>query len=199
MNDLDSSELIGVFDSLIACLISWLEGHSTVQTIFTCLYLHKTSAIEDELLRSFCNGILKLTNVIKNFIVNAIVYEEEDFQYGIFSFDLCNEFSDNKVLSSLRSCEAQLTKSIKDLDPACDKCEELNAVLIRIKFERLLLQSLVQIAAMKVPTELEIVEITKLIQSANELIVPIKKTMAMGTQPDVERECHIFHNNFILN
>lgn len=69
MDNLEYPELIGIFDGLFACLISWLEGHSpVVQTIFTCLYLHDTTAIQDKYLQSFCNGILKLTGVIKKFV-----------------------------------------------------------------------------------------------------------------------------------
>lgn len=68
MENLECAELIGIFDALFSCLISWLEGHSPVQTIFTCLYLHDTASIRDKYLMSFCNGILKLTGVIKKFI-----------------------------------------------------------------------------------------------------------------------------------
>lgn len=68
MDNLECTEEIGIFDALLACLISWLEGHSPVQTIFTCLYLHDTTAIQDKYLMSFCNGILKLTGVIKKFV-----------------------------------------------------------------------------------------------------------------------------------
>jgi hypothetical protein len=68
LENLDYSEFIGIFDALFSCLISWLEGHSPAQTIFICLYLHDTAAIKDKVLMSFCNGILKLTGIIKKFI-----------------------------------------------------------------------------------------------------------------------------------
>jgi len=63
------TELIGIFDGLFSCLISWLEGHSPAQTVFTCLYLHEPAEIKDKLLLSFCNGMLKLIGVIKKFVV----------------------------------------------------------------------------------------------------------------------------------
>jgi hypothetical protein len=117
----------------------------------------------------------------------ANVYEEEDFQFGSYNFNLCNEFSDNKVITSLKSCENDLQKMIREVDPAnSEKSEELTAVFNRIKFERLLLQSLVMLFSIKVPSEDKIDEITKLIQSANDLIPHIKKSMSLGTQPDVE-------------
>ncbi len=34
------SDLIGVVDMTLSCLVTWLEGHSLAQTVFTNLYLH---------------------------------------------------------------------------------------------------------------------------------------------------------------
>lgn len=66
--DLSNSELIGIFDSLLACLVSWLEGHSATQTLFTCLYLHKPHDILDRPLRAYCLAIRKLIQKMRNFI-----------------------------------------------------------------------------------------------------------------------------------
>lgn len=68
LENLECDELIGIFDALFACVVSWLEGHSPAQTIFTCLYLHDTAAIKDKFLACYCNGILKLTGIIRKFI-----------------------------------------------------------------------------------------------------------------------------------
>lgn len=86
LEGLTNSELIGIFDSLFSCVVSWLEGHSPVQTIFTCLYLHNTAAIRDKTLMGFCNGILKLTGVIKKFIIWLVLFY-------FFSSNFCNKFS----------------------------------------------------------------------------------------------------------
>ncbi len=34
-------ELLGVMDDTLCCLVTWMEGHSLAQTVFTNLYLHK--------------------------------------------------------------------------------------------------------------------------------------------------------------
>lgn len=68
LDNLEYRELIGVFDSIYACLVSWLEGHSLAQTLFTCLYMHFPHAIEEKSLKAFCCSIYKLTDYIRKFI-----------------------------------------------------------------------------------------------------------------------------------
>ena len=38
--DVSLSDQIGVVDMTLSCLVTWLEGHSLAQTVFTNLYLH---------------------------------------------------------------------------------------------------------------------------------------------------------------
>jgi hypothetical protein len=194
MDNLESHELIGMFDALFSCLISWLEGHSPAQTIFTCLYLHDTTVITDKYLMCFCNGILKLTCIIRKFINSARVYEEEDFQPAIYNFNLCNELSDQKVVAMLKDAENDLQKKLRELEVTSDAFESLTAVFNRTKFTRLLLQSLLLLFPTKSfsPNEMEMSEISKLLTSAIELVPLIKKTIDRGTQPDVDSERHSY-------
>lgn len=64
----ESNELIGIMDGIYSCLVSWLEGHSLSQTLFTCLYLHEPYRIEDKTLKAFCIAMHKLTQIIRKFI-----------------------------------------------------------------------------------------------------------------------------------
>ncbi|CRL07219.1 CLUMA_CG020200, isoform A [Clunio marinus] len=185
--DLEYSELIGIFDALFSCLVSWLEGHSPVQTIFTCLYLHDTKVIQDECLASFCNGILKLTRVIRSFITSASVYEEEDHQPDLYDFNLCNDRSDQSVVAELKYIEIELQKKLRDVNSADEEFEYISAVFNRIKYIRTLLQSLLLLFPSKSisPNELGIQEASKLLTNASESIPVIKKTIMRGTQPDL--------------
>lgn len=186
LDNLECDELIGIFDALFSCLVSWLEGHSPAQTIFTCLYLHDTTHIQDKYLLSYCNGILKLTGVIRKFITSARVYEEEDFQPAIYNFNLCNELSDQKVVAMMKDAENDIQKKLRAVDSSSESYENLMAVFNRMKFTRLLLQSLLLLYPTKSfsPNEMEMSEISKLLTNAIELVPAIKKTISMGTQPD---------------
>jgi hypothetical protein len=124
------------------------------------------------------------------FTSSARVYEEEDFQPALFNFNLCNELSDQKVVASLKDAENDLQKRLREVEAASEKAEDIIAVLNRVKFQRLLLQSLLLLFPSKSvsPDEQEMIEIAKLLTSAGELMPSIKKTIMRGTQPDLERE-----------
>ncbi len=119
---------------------------------------------------------------------SARVYEEEDFQPAIYKFDLCYELSDQRVVSMMKDCENDIQKRFRDIDATSEAYETLNAVFNRIKFTRMLLQSLLLLFPTKLlsPNEAEMAEITKLLTSALELLPNINKTIERGTKPDVE-------------
>lgn len=73
IDGLEPAELIGLFDSLFSCLVSWLEGHSLAQTIYTCLYMHGVETIVDKRLKAFCLGFVNLIDVIKDMIFRYLV------------------------------------------------------------------------------------------------------------------------------
>lgn len=90
----------------------------------------------------------------------------------------------------LKDCENEIQKKLRELDVTCEieSFEMLNAVFNRIKFTRLLLQSLLLLYPTKSfsPNEMEMSEISKLLTNATELLPAINKTISQGTQPDVE-------------
>lgn len=79
LNNLTMEELVGIMDSMLACLVTWLEGHSAAQTILTCLYLHKPLSIEDRALRAFSIQTLKLIAIINNIV----------HRYWLLLIDVC--------------------------------------------------------------------------------------------------------------
>lgn len=108
-DNLEKDELIGIFDSTYACIVTWLEGHSLAQTVFTNLYLHNPDAIKDKTLKSFCTTILKIVDLIRDRINKANVFEEEDFQSVSYGFKMANDVPSSKVISSLREVEDEVS------------------------------------------------------------------------------------------
>uniref|UniRef100_A0A1Y1MIB5 NAA35-like N-terminal domain-containing protein n=1 Tax=Photinus pyralis TaxID=7054 RepID=A0A1Y1MIB5_PHOPY len=68
LNNFSNRELIDIIDTTLACIVSWLEGHSLAQTVFTNLYLHKPYSIEDRTLKVFSLAVYKVLEIIKEFI-----------------------------------------------------------------------------------------------------------------------------------
>lgn len=149
--NLECRETIGIIDAVYSCTVSWLEGHSMAQTVLTCLYLHHPNQIEDKPMRAFACAIHKLVNLIRNFILRARVYEEEDFQPSTYGYDLCCDLTETKACNMLKSAEEDLVRKLKDTEGEREK-EEVGALLSRLKFTRLLLQCLVSLYPTKVTT-----------------------------------------------
>ncbi|KAH8261515.1 hypothetical protein KR044_010547, partial [Drosophila immigrans] len=184
LDGLEPAELIGVFDALFACLVSWLEGNSMDQVLFTCLYLHAPSQIQDKALRVFCIAVRNLIVVIKNIIILAAVNEEEDFQlYGNSALLAAEKAQPATIAGQLKDVEDELVRKCKKLPPAED--QNLMAVVHRLRFMRHLFQAIYQVELMASAESAEeaVNEIYKNLNVASELLPLIKRTIERGTQP----------------
>jgi len=65
-----------MMDATYCHLLTWLDGTSMAQTLFTNLYLHVVNDIQDKTVKWFCISILKLVASIRSKVMNATVYEE---------------------------------------------------------------------------------------------------------------------------
>lgn len=68
VKDLTQREQITVIDRTYACMVSWLEGHSLAQTVFTNLYLQKPYSIESRPLKAFSICIFKVIDLIRDIV-----------------------------------------------------------------------------------------------------------------------------------
>ena len=106
---------IGVMDATLACLVTWLEGHSLAQTVFTNLYLHNVHEVEDAAMKAFSVAVLKVVALVKDFVNRGGVFEEEDFQPTTYGFKLCAEVSEQRCLGMLREAEEELAPLAADV------------------------------------------------------------------------------------
>ena len=138
---------IGVMDATLACLVTWLEGHSLAQTVFTNLYLHNVHEVEDAAMKAFSVAVLKVVALVKDFVNRGGVFEEEDFQPTAYGFKLCAEVSEQRCLGMLREAEEELkdnkegshssSKAAKNAKGKVAASEETKAVVSRLRFLRL--------------------------------------------------------------
>ncbi|XP_076630546.1 N-alpha-acetyltransferase 35 [Colletes latitarsis] len=144
LDNLTTFEVIGIIDSTYACIVSWLEGHSLAQTVFTNLYLHQPSQIVDKPLKTFCYAVYKIIEIIKGCINKALVFEEEDFQSVTYGYRL-QDIAEQKSISMLREVEEELQRKrrTKRIDVDSEKeCSGLLALYARIRFTKLFYQIL---------------------------------------------------------
>lgn len=162
IKNLSNEEKIGIIDDTFGCLVTWLEGHSLAQTVFTNLYLHSPSEVEEKCIRAFSILILKMVDIIRDFVNKSNVLEEEDFQPSYVCLMPC-DISESKACAMMREIEEEMQRKIKSFQRAnlnksinddvddkinsnfspSERDHELNLALYsRIKFSRLFFQSL---------------------------------------------------------
>lgn len=182
MDNLTNSELIGIFDSLFACVVSWLEGNFMDLVLFTCLYLHSPKSIQDKPLRSFCYAIRNSIPIIKNIVIVSDVSEEEDFQlYGNTGLTSIEDCRHSCIAPMLKEAEDDMVRRSKtEANP-----EDTMAVVHRLRFMRFFFQSIHQLEPGNgpPPDEAKIAEIHKNLNAPLELMPLIRRTIDKGTQP----------------
>uniref|UniRef100_A0A3B3E2Z6 N-alpha-acetyltransferase 35, NatC auxiliary subunit n=1 Tax=Oryzias melastigma TaxID=30732 RepID=A0A3B3E2Z6_ORYME len=188
VKDLSLPELIGIIDTCFCCLITWLEGHSLAQTVFTCLYVHNPDLIEEPALKAFALGILKVCDIAREKINKAAVFEEEDFQAMTYGFKMANNVTDLRVTGMLKDVEDELQRKVKSTrsrqgeqrNPEVElEHQHCLALFNRIKFTRLLLSAL--IAFTKKETS-SVNEAQKLVTQAADLLSLIHSSIQHGIQ-----------------
>ncbi|XP_037114142.1 N-alpha-acetyltransferase 35, NatC auxiliary subunit [Syngnathus acus] len=188
VKDLSLPELIGIMDTCFCCLITWLEGHSLAQTVFTCLYVHNPDLIEEPALKAFALGILKICDIAREKVNKAAVFEEEDFQAMTYGFRMANNVTDLRVTGMLKDVEDELQRKVKSTrsrqgeqrNPEVElEHQQYLALFNRIKFTRLLLTAL--IAFTKKETS-SVGEAQKLVAQAADLLSAIRSSVQHGIQ-----------------
>ncbi|XP_067665722.1 N-alpha-acetyltransferase 35, NatC auxiliary subunit-like [Haliotis asinina] len=190
IQDLTMPEQIGIMDSTLACLVTWLEGHSLAQTVFTNLYLHDPYLIEDRCLKAFSICSLKIVDNIREKINRANVFEEEDFQPMSYGFKMAAEVTDARTSGMMKEVEEDVNRLIKmtrskpgeERDAATEQEHELaTAVFSRIRFYRLLHSMLMSFSKEKCEG---IPQAQKTLVQLLELVPQVKATIHFGIQPE---------------
>ena len=82
--------------------VAYVCGHPVVQTVLSCLYLHENLRhTTDPIVRSFCLGVLRTVDVLRQTIMSGDIYQEEDFSATLHGLGLCefvDEAATNKIL-----------------------------------------------------------------------------------------------------
>ncbi|KAL4227585.1 N-alpha-acetyltransferase 35 NatC auxiliary subunit [Mactra antiquata] len=193
VKDLSHEELIGIMDASLACVVTWLEGHSLAQTVFTNLYLHDPSLIDDRCLKAFSICLLKIVDLIRDRINRAGVFEEEDFQPLTYGFRMACDVTDLRAVGMLKEVEDDLNRSVRHVKGLIQsgagtdsekEYERLVAVSVRVKFYKLFLSMLLALCKDRCEG---VPQAKKLIGQMLEVIQPMKSSITLGIQTE-ERE-----------
>ncbi|XP_012277568.1 N-alpha-acetyltransferase 35, NatC auxiliary subunit [Orussus abietinus] len=186
LDNLTPSEIIGIIDSTYSCIVSWLEGHSLAQTVFTNLYLHQPGQILDKTLKTFCYAVYKIIEIIKDCINKASVFEEEDFQSVTYGYRLQQDITEQKTVSMLREVEEELHRKSR-IKPVDDETErEYNdglALYARIRFTKMFYQTL-SLMGRKEQVQQNLADWQRLLSNCIDMIQVMIKTIHRGAKAD---------------
>mmetsp|Transcript_36984 Transcript_36984/g.81224 ORF Transcript_36984/g.81224 Transcript_36984/m.81224 type:complete len:730 (-) Transcript_36984:61-2250(-) len=83
-------DFIGLWDRLLMYFLMWLDGHTIVQTIFSCLYLQDLEACVKPmpLFSAFVDAFLIACRKARLAVLKAGIFDDEDFVPNLCSVDL---------------------------------------------------------------------------------------------------------------
>uniref|UniRef100_A0A0A9XKI1 Protein MAK10 homolog n=1 Tax=Lygus hesperus TaxID=30085 RepID=A0A0A9XKI1_LYGHE len=188
LEDIPYSEQIGIMDTTWSCVVTWLDGHSLAQTVFTNLYLHNPHIIVDKSLKAFCIAIYRLIDLIKDFVTRGLVFEEEDFQPMIYGYRLNPDISEVRVIGMLKEVEDEMNRKKRQVtDPEQD--QDLSAVLLRTRFVRLMLQAFFGLSKKDI-TPNAVAECTKLLSLCSDIVPFLITSSSRSCPPHYVSEIH---------
>lgn len=184
------AELIGIMDEALTCMVTWLEGHTLAQTVFTCLYLLDPDPIENLYLRAFSQALVKTVETMRECICRAGVYAEDDQQSVCFGLNMLNSVADSAVMASLKEGEekaqgllrqfGQEENSMAHRSPVAG-VEVLKALVLRLKFSR---HFFALVSLMRKATSQGIEAGVQKLSSCLSVLKEIIQTIDLGTKLD---------------
>eukprot|EP01097_Dermamoeba_algensis_P004946 TRINITY_DN3158_c0_g1_i1.p1 TRINITY_DN3158_c0_g1~~TRINITY_DN3158_c0_g1_i1.p1 ORF type:complete len:781 (-),score=175.37 TRINITY_DN3158_c0_g1_i1:896-3160(-) len=200
---LTPAQLISLMDALLEQEALWCSGQTLANTIFTCLYAHQATSLTSVYLSPFILSLLKYSEYLKEMIIRADIYEEEDFIANTFGFSLCEKVPETEIMSKLKEAEDDLVLREKKAKGKADETElkplqddptkELSfieALLARLRFRKAMLT--IQSAFEKGASRVEAIK--KAITLAQAQIPIIKESSKLGNtfpasvfQPQIAR------------
>ncbi len=114
-SDHSPEELVGIIDEVLACIATWLEGHTLAQTVFTCMYLLDIDKVENIYLRAFSLAIVKTVEYMRACICQGRVFAEDDQQGVCHGFNMLTNVSESVIVASLKEADDKLQNILKQV------------------------------------------------------------------------------------
>ncbi|XP_043478870.1 N-alpha-acetyltransferase 35, NatC auxiliary subunit [Leptopilina heterotoma] len=186
LDNFEVTDVIAIIDSTYACIVSWLEGHSLAQTVFTNLYLHQPSQIQDKSLKTFCYAVYKIIEIIKDCITRALVFEEEDFQSFMYDYRLQQDITEQKTVAMLREVEEELHRKSRIKPTTEEKEKEYNdglALYARMRFTKMFYQTL-SFLGKRDQLHSNLTDCQRLLSNCTDMIQVMIRTVNSGSKAD---------------
>ena len=109
-SDVASSTIVEIIDTVLRSVVTFLEGSSLAQTVFTCTFLHTPANILNSSLRVACLGLLRVLDKCIEMLNTAAVFEEEDVYLMTYGLSLASHVNEKVIwlTSNVFPCQQRL-------------------------------------------------------------------------------------------
>ncbi|KAG9138106.1 hypothetical protein Leryth_001353 [Lithospermum erythrorhizon] len=109
----DVQRTIDIMDHLVACEATWHNGHSLVQTVFSCIYLLRTERTSSHpILHSYCRVMRATCHELISAATETRTNEEEDIFTMTHGLPLKGD-GDDKCLSMLHAVDETVSRQLR--------------------------------------------------------------------------------------
>mmetsp|Transcript_42731 Transcript_42731/g.91676 ORF Transcript_42731/g.91676 Transcript_42731/m.91676 type:complete len:726 (-) Transcript_42731:238-2415(-) len=113
---LPERELLAIWDRLLMYYMLWMEGHTIVQTIWCCLYLHNLEEYVKPIpsLAAFTDVFLLACRFANKSVFAANIFDDEDYMPMLFDIDLqqcVTNSTAEEVTAAVREEQQKLSQS----------------------------------------------------------------------------------------
>lgn len=115
--EFSTAELVGIVDELLAALVTWQRGHSAMDTVLICIYLHCWRTLRHEYLKVWLMIFGELCHRIHRCIVEGKLAFDEDYvmhsQYS--GFEEFKNLDMRNIIDSFERSRCYLEMQDKEL------------------------------------------------------------------------------------
>jgi hypothetical protein len=180
--DYSPAELAGTMDQLLRALVTWWRGDTAVQTIFTCLFLHREpdAVLQEPTLAAFIRGIMAVGELSRDMITRAGNAHDEDFCVHLHSLSLAGCLPIDQAARALVAAEEALASRAKQTVSESPDTH-IPGIVARLAFLRGLLNAMVNASKTQgrgIPAMI------KAIRFAQSQLPVLEKHIGTGVLPD---------------
>lgn len=132
--ELSDAQVITIMDQLLVCLMSWLDGHNLLQTVFACVYSQRMREVPRFELFAFLHVLFAIMDAIINLVLDEKVADEEDFMASTYGFSLQPLSSDTNEDDEM--VLERILNAVDDSARSAEGCRKntASAIATRVRF-----------------------------------------------------------------
>ncbi|KAJ1557783.1 N-alpha-acetyltransferase 35 NatC auxiliary subunit, partial [Cladochytrium tenue] len=108
-------QILGISDAILCLEVAWMNGGTMANTIFTSFLMLFPAFIKNHVARALVYAALKSVSLVRDEVLNARAFEDDEFVSSSGSFGLAEEISVQEAVGVLQEADDELVLLSKAL------------------------------------------------------------------------------------